>query len=251
MKYAIFGRIQDIAIPFVRDDNAPDIVFSFGGDGTMLSAIHKYKDNLDNIKFIGVNTGNLGFFTDFTIEELPLIYELIKTNEYSLNCYNLLEYTLKSKDYELNGLAVNEIAITNPIHTQNIDVYINNKHFETFRGTGLLVSPPTGSTAYNKSLGGSVIDPLIKAIQLTEFAPINNKVYRSLSSPLVLSEDSKIELRFEENENIYISVDGKFLAFNHLNKVFARLSNQTVKFIEKKDTEFFDKVKRSFICNGK
>lgn len=151
---------------------------------------------------------------------------------------------------QICGYAVNEIAITNPIHTQNIDVYINDKHFETFRGTGLLISPPTGSTAYNKSLGGSVIDPLIKAIQLTEFAPISNMAYRSLSSPLVLSEHSKVELRLKENENIYISVDGKFLEFDDLLRVSAKLSLKTVQFIEKKDTEFFDKVRRSFIDNG-
>ena len=250
MKYAIFGIKQNVDIPFTKDDNNPDIVFSFGGDGTMLGAIHKYKDNLENIKFVGVNTGNLGFFSDFKLEELENVCNMIKNNEYRVNSYNLLEYVLLSKDNKVSGLAVNEIAITNPIHTQNIDVYINDKHFETFRGTGLLISPPTGSTAYNKSLGGSVVDPLIKAIQLTELAPINNKVFRSLSSPLVLSEHSKIELRIEENRNIYISVDGKFLEFTDLKKVYAKLSNQTVKFIEKKDTEFFDKVKRSFIYNG-
>lgn len=250
MKYAIFGKVHNVEIPFTRDDENPDIVFSFGGDGTMLGAIHKYKHNLDNIRFIGVNTGRLGFFTDFKIDELDDIFEMLKNSEYRENAYNLLEYRLKSEKYELNGFAVNEIAITNPIHTQIIDVYINDKHFETFRGTGLLISPPTGSTAYNKSLGGSVIDPQIKAIQLTEFAPINNRVFTNLSSPLVLSDKSKIELRFEENENIYISVDGKFLAFNHLTKVDARLSETTVKFIEKKDTEFFDKVRRSFITNN-
>ena len=210
MKYALFGNVKDVNIPFERDDVAPDIVFSFGGDGTMLGAIHKYKNYLDTVKFVGINTGRLGFFTDFKIDELDKVISMIKKDEYRVNSYNLLEYTLKSKDYELSGYAVNDIAITNPIHTQIIDVYINEKHFETFRGTGLLISPPTGSTAYNKSLGGSIIDPHIKAIQLTEFAPINNRVIRNLSSPLVLSEKSKIALKFEENENIFISVDGSF-----------------------------------------
>jgi NAD+ kinase len=247
MKYALFGNVKDVNIPFERDDVAPDIVFSFGGDGTMLGAIHKYKNYLDTVKFVGINTGRLGFFTDFKIDELDKVISMIKKDEYRVNSYNLLEYTLKSKDYELSGYAVNDIAITNPIHTQIIDVYINEKHFETFRGTGLLISPPTGSTAYNKSLGGSIIDPHIKAIQLTEFAPINNRVIRNLSSPLVLSEKSKIALKFEENENIFISVDGKFLAFNHLTEVNAKLSDTTVKFIEKMDTEFFDKVRRAFI----
>ncbi|HHX00969.1 MAG TPA: NAD kinase [Acholeplasmataceae bacterium] len=247
MKYALFGNVKDVNIPFERDDVAPDIVFSFGGDGTMLGAIHKYKNYLDTVKFVGINTGRLGFFTDFKIDELDKVISMIKKDEYRVNSYNLLEYTLKSKDYELSGYAVNDIAITNPIHTQIIDVYINEKHFETFRGTGLLISPPTGSTAYNKSLGGSIIDPHIKAIQLTEFAPINNRVIRNLSSPLVLSEKSKIALKFEENENIFISVDGKFLAFNHLTEVNAKLSDTTVKFIEKMDTKFFDKVRRAFI----
>lgn len=247
MKYALFGNVKDVNIPFERDDVAPDIVFSFGGDGTMLGAIHKYKNYLDTVKFVGINTGRLGFFTDFKIDELDKVISMIKKDEYRVNSYNLLEYILKSKDYELSGYAVNDIAITNPIHTQIIDVYINEKHFETFRGTGLLISPPTGSTAYNKSLGGSIIDPHIKAIQLTEFAPINNRVIRNLSSPLVLSEKSKIALKFEENENIFISVDGKFLAFNHLTEVNAKLSDTTVKFIEKMDTEFFDKVRRAFI----
>lgn len=247
MKYAIFGNVKDIKIPFERDDHGPDIVFSFGGDGTMLGAIHKYQDYLDSVKFVGINTGRLGFFTDFKIEELDNVIKMICEENYRVNSYNLLEYTLRSKDYVLTGLAVNDIAITNPIHTQIIEVYINDKHFETFRGTGLLISPPTGSTAYNKSLGGSIIDPHIKAIQLTEFAPINNRVIRNLSSPLVLSDKSKINLKFEENENIYISVDGKFLAFNHLTQVDAKLSDKTVKFIEKVDTEFFDKVRRAFI----
>lgn len=250
MKYAIFGKSQNLKIPFEKDDINPDIVFSFGGDGTMLGAIHKYIDKLDKIKFVGVNTGKLGFFTDFRIEELEKVCSMIETSQYRLNSYNLLEYTLINESKQICGYAVNEIAITNPIHTQNIDVYINDKHFETFRGTGLLISPPTGSTAYNKSLGGSVIDPLIKAIQLTEFAPISNMAYRSLSSPLVLSEHSKVELRLKENENIYISVDGKFLEFDDLLRVSAKLSLKTVQFIEKKDTEFFDKVRRSFIDNG-
>ncbi len=247
MKYAIYGKVNNVNIPFERDDLNPDIVFSFGGDGTMLGAIHKYKNKLNTVKFVGINTGKLGFFTDFVIEELDLVVKLIEENNYRLNSYNLLEYTLKSDTEEYSDLAVNEIAITNPIHTQIIDVCINDQHFETFRGTGLLISPPTGSTAYNKSLGGSVIDPKIKAIQLTEFASINNRAYNSLSSPLVLSEHSKIELKIRGHEHIYLSVDGKHLEFKELTNVFAKLSDTKVRFIEKEKTEFFDKVRRAFI----
>lgn len=247
MKYALYGNIQDIAIPFDRDDENPDIVFSFGGDGTMLGAIHKYSEQLDQIKFIGINTGKLGFYTDFKIEELSYIYEIIANKEYSENTYHLLEYHLKNKDSKLSGYAVNDLVLTNPIHTQIIDVYINEKHFETIRSTGILISPPTGSTAYNKSLGGSIIDPHINAIQLTEIAAISNRVYRSLASPLVLSDQSKIELKLETNKNIYLSVDGMFLSFEQLESISANLSDKTVSFIVKKNTDFFDRVRRAFI----
>lgn len=250
MKYALFGKYDlelKLKIPYIYDEESPDIVFSLGGDGTMLGAIHKYNHILDKVKFVGINTGRLGFFTDFTIEEIDYVIEIINNNKYRINGYNVLEYILKNDDAITCGIAINELAITNPIHTQIIDVYINDRYFETFRGTGLLISPPGGSTAYNKSLGGSVIDPQIKAIQLTEIAPINNRVYRSLDSPLVLSENSNINLKISDNENVYISVDGKFLDFPNLLEATLSTSKREVKFIEKEDTIFFEKVKRSFI----
>jgi len=249
MKYALYGKDKEISIPFERNDDDPDVVFSFGGDGTMLGAIHKYKDKLENIKFVGVNTGRLGFYTDFEIDELPFVYNIIKTQEYDLNKFNLLEYKLQSEKKELVGYAVNDLVFTNPIHTQIIDVMINGKYFETFRGTGVLISPPTGSTAYNKSLGGSVIDPHVKAIQLTEIAPINNRVYKSLNSPLVLSEKSKIELKLTSDSNLYLSVDGQYLEFKNLKTISVKLSDKTATFIVKKNTDFFDRVKRSFLSD--
>lgn len=247
MKYARFGRENPLDIPFERDDFHPDVIFSFGGDGTMLAAIHQYMDRLEKVRFIGINTGRLGFFTDFEIDELPMLFELLKTNEYELNEFHILEYSLINDNHTLTGYAVNELAIINPVHTQNIDVFINGAHFETFRGTGLLVSPPTGSTAYNKSLGGSIIDPKIKAIQMTEIAPINNRVFRSLSAPLILSQESKIELKTVERSELFISADGVRLDFANLRKVTTRLSDRTVTFIVKKNTNFFHRVQRAFL----
>lgn len=247
MKYALFGKHDPLAINLQRDDENPDVVFSFGGDGTMLSSIHRYIDQLETVKFIGINTGRLGFFTDFDKDELPMICEMLKNNEFEINQFNILEYTLINEQTTFKGYAVNELAIINPVHTQNIDVYINDEQFETFRGTGLLVSPPTGSTAYNKSLGGSVIDPNIKAIQLTEIAPINNRVFKSLASPLVLSEQSKIELIMLPNQTPVVSADGFLLDFKDLHKVTMKLSSRTVSFIVKPNTDFFHRVKRSFI----
>ena len=199
------------------------------------------------VKLIGINTGRLGFFNDFNIEELEYIFEILKNGDYEVDRYQLLEYLLDNGEETLHGYAVNEIAVTNPIHTQIIDIFINDKLFETFRGTGFLISPPTGSTAYNKSLGGSVIDPNVKAIQLTEIAPINNRVYKVLSSPLVLSEKAKLRLNVKESDHNYIAVDGKYLEFKQLKNIYAKLSDKTVSFIMKKNTDFFDRVRRAFL----
>ncbi|MDV2687009.1 NAD(+) kinase, partial [Alkalihalophilus lindianensis] len=83
-------------------------------------------------------------------------------------------------------LALNESTVKSLEGTLVIDVEIRGEHFERFRGDGLCVSTPSGSTAYNKALGGAIIHPSISAIQVAEMASINNKVFRTIGSPLIL-----------------------------------------------------------------
>lgn len=251
MKYAFYGKYQEEdrqKITFLDyDEKNPDIVFSFGGDGTMLGAIHKYMNCSDKIKFVGIKTGSLGFFTDFEYSEFDQAIDMIQKKECKENKYNLLEFIFKNSHHEERGYAVNEVSIVNPIHTQIIEVSIDDKLFEIFRGTGLLISPPTGSTAYNKSLGGSIIDPKIEAFQLTEFAAINNTVYNAISSPIILSKGTKLTLKTKESGNIYLSVDGKEYKFINLTEIEVRLADKYVNIISKKDTLFWDRVKKAFL----
>lgn len=251
MKYAFYGKYQEEdrqKITFLDyDEKNPDIVFSFGGDGTMLGAIHKYMNCSDRIKFVGIKTGSLGFFTDFGYSEFDQAIAMIQNKECKENKYNLLEFVFKNNHHEEKGYAVNEVSIVNPIHTQIIEVSIDDKLFEIFRGTGLLISPPTGSTAYNKSLGGSIIDPKIEAFQLTEFAAINNTVYNAISSPIILSKGTKLTLKTKESGNIYLSVDGKEYKFINLTEIEVRLADKYVNIISKKDTLFWDRVKKAFL----
>lgn len=251
MKYAIFsnGKIDIDESLFLKkgfklDEKNPEVVFSFGGDGTMLKAIHKYEDILDKIKFVGINGGTLGFFTSFEKEELDYTLDMVINNKLIDNEFSLLEYEINN---EKKGLAVNEIAITNPIHTQIIDVFINEKLLETFRGTGFLVSPPSGSTAYNKSLGGSVIDPSLKAFQLTEIASINNRVYKTIASPIILSQKNKVVLVPKNNSNIYISVDGDSLNIEDVKEIKCSLSDKKIIILSHYNDDFWQRLKRAFI----
>lgn len=253
MKYGIVGSVKEKSnletmLNFrghIRDDYNPQFVFSIGGDGTILRTIHKYIKIIDKIYIIGINFGKLGFYTDFDEGDLEKVVAMIESKNFHCNEYHLLEYLLKSKIGYKKGYGLNEVAIINPIHTQIIDVYIDDLHFETFRGTGLIISTPTGSTAYNKSLGGSVIDPNIKAMQLTEIAPINNRVYKALSSPLVLSNDTIITLK-SDFANASFTYDGIYDDYKDVEEAIIRLSDIKVKFITGEKTNFWDRVKRSF-----
>lgn len=250
MKYAYFGNNQPAKINnqiWSYDEIKPEVVFSFGGDGTMLGAIHKYSNNsnLTNIYFVGIKSGKLGYFYSFTSEDFSSVIDLVEKKNFLYNVYNLLEYSLKG-DKIISNYAVNEIAITNPIHTQIIDVYINDFLFESFRGTGFIASPPAGSTAYSRSMGGSIISPDLEAFQLVEIASINNSLYKTISSPLIFSNKYNVSLKLVNKENVYVSVDGKEINCENLTEIDLKLSDKKINILTI-DENFFKKVKKAFL----
>ena len=172
---------------FPIDEKNPDVVISVGGDGTLLKAFHQFESQLDKVKFIGVHTGHLGFYTDWRDYEIAqLIENLLKDESKSVN-YPILDIEIEFFNGEKASYkALNESTIRRVNRTLVGDIYISGNKFEKFRGDGLSVSTPTGSTAYNKSVGGAVIHPSIKAIQLTEIASLNNIVFRTLGSPIII-----------------------------------------------------------------
>ena len=132
------------------DDENPDIVIAIGGDETLMSAFHKYFDQIDHIGFVGIHTGHLGFYTwhELIIEE---IIETLSQDKIPMIADSLVQATVTLENGEetvLTGLNKRSIQ------TIKADVYLNKQLFERFNGDGLCVSTPTGSTAYNKSLGG-------------------------------------------------------------------------------------------------
>ncbi len=174
-------------------DKDPDLVCVVGGDGTFLSAIHKYINQLDKVVFTGINTGTLGFFADYTHEELSLCLDDIIHKEPTIEQKKMLKITVRGGSVK-NYLAVNEVRVENIIKAQSIDVYINSKKLETYRGTGLCVCSQVGSTAYNRSLEGAIVEPGLDILELTEVTGIHHKHYTSLGSPLILSGKNTIKM---------------------------------------------------------
>ena len=246
-RFIIHGKVnknlEDSLIKhgFLVDEVNPEFVFSLGGDGTMLEAIRKYM-HLDDVKFIGINYGKLGFYTDFVKDDLDIV-DLIINKNYKIEEFRLLELDVNNNKY----YALNEILVINPVHTQNIKVLVDGAELETFRGTGLVLSTPSGSTAFNKSLGGSILAPSIDGYQLTEMASINNRVYKTLSSSLVLASKNVVSLNFKTTDGLQIQVDGKVVNDNSYNDIQIKMATKKVKLITKKDNVFLERVKKSFL----
>ena len=231
---------------FVINNKDPEIVFFVGGDGTFLRAVQHYIDNISNIEFIGINAGTLGFFYDFDINQIVTIMSLIEKHDYKLISYPLLEGNIHYSNHQEKVFAVNEIRIENPFHTLVSDVIINDEYLETFRGNGLVLSSPLGSSAYNKSLGGSVISPELEVLELTEIASIQNSVYHSLGSSLILSGDSSILLKGPFKHAV-VGYDHLTSSNKEIQKIWLSTSSLRINLIYPNDQSFIKRLNKSFV----
>ena len=147
------------------DHENPEIVLTIGGDGTVLHAVHHYLDQIEKLNLSGFHTGPLGYYTDWLPDELDELVQFLKQKQSRISQYPLLSIML-CEDKTCHQLyAFNEMTLLNAFRTQHLNVTIADLFFESFRGTGVCISTPTGSTAYNKSLGGAIIYPSLKAFQ--------------------------------------------------------------------------------------
>ena len=229
---------------FIIDDNNPEAVIIVGGDGTFLRGVHHFLDK--DVSYIGVNAGHLGFFSECDLDELELLVKSLKEGRYHIKKHRLLHAEVSSKTSSNNFFAVNEFRIENPFHTLIADVFINDEHLETFRGNGLVVSSSIGSSAYNKSLGGAVIDTSLDIMELTEIAAIQNNVFRSLNSSYVASGDSKITFKGNFNE-VVVGYDFETFHLEESSSITLTLSKKCISIIHIKDKNHIAKLKESFI----
>lgn len=234
------------------NEAAPELVISIGGDGTFLEAFHRYVHRLKETAFIGVHTGRLGFYADWVPEEVEkLIIEIAKT-PFQVVEYPLLEVIIRDKSggEEDRFLALNEAMIKTAEGSVVFDVEIRGEYFETFRGDGLCVSTPSGSTAYNKALNGAILHPSLEAIQLTEMASINNRIFRTIGSPLVLPKHHTCLLRPIVDSSFLIAIDHFTDTYTNINSIQCRVAKEKIRFARFRPFPFWNRVRDSFIAEG-
>lgn len=162
-----------------------EYVFVIGGDGTFLRSINKYF----NKKIIPINGGNLGYYSFFNKSNLKDILKYIYDEKNYIHP-NIINAKVGNDEY----IALNEIILRGDT-SLILDIKINDVFYEKFRGSGLMVSTPLGSTAQTKSANGAVIFPTLDVIQLLELEPISQKEYLSLKSPFILDSSAIINFK--------------------------------------------------------
>ena len=193
----------DGGMEFGQMCESSDFLVSLGGDGTLLSLVRRSYEYSKPI--LGINAGNLGFLADVTLDDLPSFLDRLTNGDYRIDDRMMIEGYVEQEGHRESFYAFNDVVITRTTISKmvQIDAYINKEWFNAYRGDGLIVSTPTGSTAYNLAAGGPVVYPLTRAFILNPIC-----AHSLTQRPLVLPEDFAIRLR-SPKDRVVVMVDGQ------------------------------------------
>ncbi len=199
------GMIGERGTAFEQMCTSSDFLVSLGGDGTLLSLVRRSYGFHKPV--VGINAGNLGFLADVTIDEVDQFLDQLESGEYRIDDRMMIAGHIRKKDgSKKEFFAFNDVVITSPKPSKmvQINASISGERFNVYRGDGVIISTPTGSTAYNLAAGGPVVYPLTKAFIIT---PV---MAHSLANqrPLVVPADFSIELDAQKYEAI-ATIDGQ------------------------------------------
>lgn len=222
-----------------------DFALSVGGDGTFLTSSAVIGDK--NIPILGVNVGHLGFLADVQAQDLDVILQKLVAGEYTIEQRSLLNVAVLDKDGSMrNDLvmapnALNEVAILKQGLTNmlSIETRVNGELLHTYHSDGLVLSTPTGSTAYNLSIGGPLMVPQNRAIILTPIAPHSLTI-----KPLVVPDDWTFDIRVSSRYDTYmVSVDGRSQRLSTDMSLHIERAPYTVKVVQIGDNSFLKSLR--------
>lgn len=232
---------------FVQDSESPEIVISIGGDGTLLHAFHTFLHRIHEVAFIGVHTGHLGFYADWQANELDELVEMMAAAPPKRILYPLAQIELETSEGPASYLALNEFTLKGVDGTLVAQININDEMFEMFRGDGIVISTPTGSTAYNKSVGGSIIHPSIPSLQIAEIASINNRVYRTLGSSVLLPQHHHCDIISRKEQRLVLNIDHLNIQRDDIRAIRCRVSSDQICFARYRPFPFWNRVREAFL----
>ena len=220
-----------------------DYVISMGGDGTFLKAASRVGEK--NIPIIGVNMGRLGFLADVHPEEFHDCVKALLEKKYSIEDRTVIKVTAEGTDLTGSDCALNDVAILKRDNASMITIHasINGEHLTTYQADGLVVSTPTGSTAYSLSVGGPIIVPGTHVFSLTAVAP------HSLSMrPIVLSDESIITLRVEcRSHHFLMALDGRSEKCCEGSTITLQKAPYNIKIVKRQESTYYSTLREKMM----
>lgn len=214
-----------------------DLLIVLGGDGTILATARHLRDR--EIPILPVNLGGLGFLTSVTLEELYPLLEQVLAGKHQISQRMMLEAEVRrdgsvaEKQKALNDAVINQAALA---RMMDFDVHVNQSHVGRYRADGLIVSTPTGSTAYSLAAGGPIIHPDLDAFVITPICP-----HMLTNRPLVIPATAVVEINFPAEETLTLTLDGQVgFGLNHSDRVTIRKSSTRVLLVRPPNKTYFE-----------
>ncbi len=231
--------------------NNIDLLVVLGGDGTLLGIARNISEDF-NKPILGINIGNLGFLSSIEISDIDMAIEKIQNEQYKITDRMLLRgHIFKSEGNSKKSFkALNDIVIAKGTLSRMVKfkVYVDNKLYTTFRGDGLIVATPTGSTAYSFSAGGPFIYPDLEIIMITPICPHTKSM-----QTIVLNGNSKVEIIADNrDEKVFLTVDGQqAVEVNHNDRVIISEHKKRLKLLLFDDYDYFKVLRNKILNNSK
>ncbi len=229
------GMIDVMGQPFEMLCQNSDFLVTIGGDGTLISAVRR--SYAYQLPVLGIHAGKLGFLADLDFTELEVFVDKLKRGEYRIDKRAMLQATIVTKHGENKVVAFNDIVLTRPSISKMIrlETYVDGKNFNTYYGDGVVISTPTGSTAYNLSAGGPVLFPHTNVFALTPICP-----HSLTQRPVVLPGHFEIEIKTPDASALLI-VDGQdMVEITDSDTVHIKLAEGGAHLIHRCEFNYFD-----------
>ena len=220
-----------------------DFVISMGGDGTFLRAASMVGSK--QVPILGINTGRLGFLADVTAQEIDHTIQALYEGDYAVETRSVIEVSTSGQKLKGYRCALNDVAILKRDNASMITIHctVNGDYLTTYQADGLIMSTPTGSTAYSLSNGGPIIVPGTHVFLLTAVAPHSLNV-----RPIVLSEDSEVQLTVESRTHNYlVALDGRSEPLQETTRLRLRKAPYRVRVIKRADTKYFHTLREKMM----
>ena len=232
----------DVNRVFRDNDFDADFVISMGGDGTFLKAVSRVGDK--SIPIIGVNMGRLGFLADVCPNDFRYCLETLYSGDYTVESRTLME-VVADADFLGSKYALNDVAILKRDNASMISIptSINGNYITTYEADGLIVSTPTGSTAYSLSNGGPIIVPGTKVFSLTAVAPHSLNV-----RPMVIADNSELTFQVEcRSSHFLLAIDGRSETLPDGSFFSIRRAPFSVKIVKRPGKRYFDTLREKMM----